>query len=135
MKKCVKCDISKPTTEFHKNKLKKDGLQVECKECCKVRDKNHYKKHGNSKHIENQKKQTIRNKEFVNRYKKIHGQCIDCGIKDWRVLQFDHLSDKKYNISDLVGTGMGLETIKIEIKKCKMRCANCHQIKTHHNGV
>jgi hypothetical protein len=135
MKKCTKCKNSKLTTEFHKNKRKKDGFQDECKECCKVRDQDHYKKHGNSKHIENQKKQIIRNKEFVKRYKKIHGQCIDCGIKDWRVLQFDHLSNKKYNISDLVGTGMGLETIKTEIKKCKMRCANCHQIKTHHSGV
>lgn len=119
MKKCTKCDKLKPITEYHKNKRKKDGFQDECKECCKIRDKNHYKKHGNAKHTENQKKQIIRNKEFVNRYKKLHGQCVDCGIKDWRVLQFDHISDKKYNISDLVGTGMGLGTIKTEIKSVK----------------
>jgi hypothetical protein len=135
MKKCTKCKNSKLITEFHKNKRKKDGFQDECKECCKVRDQGHYVKHGNAKHIENNKKQIARNKEFVTRYKKIHGKCVDCGIEDWRVLQFDHQSNKKHNISDLSGSGGGLKVIKDEIKKCKIRCANCHQIKTHHSGV
>ena len=60
------------------------------------------------KEIENNKKQIARNKEFVTRYKKIHGKCVDCGIEDWRVLQFDHQSNKKHNISDLSGSGGGL---------------------------
>jgi hypothetical protein len=134
MKKCTKCNSTKSYSDFHKNKNKKDGFQNECKECCKLRDKNHYKKYGNAKHVENQKKQALRNKEFINRYKKLYGVCVDCGIKDWRVFQFDHLSDKKHNISDLVGAGMGLKSIKTEIRKCEIRCANCHQIKTHYSG-
>jgi hypothetical protein len=135
MKKCTKCENSKPTIEFHKNKLKKDGLQDNCKECCKVRDQDHYIKHGNLKHVERNKKQQKINREFINRYKKIFCKCIDCGIKDWRVLQFDHLHNKKYNLADIGSSGVSLNLIKIEIRKCEIRCANCHQIKTHHSGI
>lgn len=32
-KRCYKCNIEKPISEFHKNKLAKDGLQSYCKSC------------------------------------------------------------------------------------------------------
>lgn len=32
-KKCTKCGISKPVSEFHKSNWKKDGLQSQCKIC------------------------------------------------------------------------------------------------------
>lgn len=38
MKKCTKCTGLFPTTEFHRNKSRKDGLQKWCKACCKKRD-------------------------------------------------------------------------------------------------
>ena len=132
MKTCISCKESKSLDMFHKNKSKKDGLQNECKECCKLRDKKYYDKYGSSKYVENSKKNYERNKEFVRRYKQIFCQCIDCGIKDWRVLQFDHMNSKKHNISDMIYSN-SINLIKQEIKKCVTRCANCHQIKTHHN--
>lgn len=131
MKTCISCKESKSLDMFHKNKSKKDGLQNECKECCKLRDKKYYDKYGSSKYVENSKKNYERNKKFVRRYKQIFGKCIDCGIKDWRVLQFDHINSKKYNISDMIYSN-SINLIKQEIKKCVLRCANCHQIKTHH---
>ena len=33
MKKCTKCGIEKPLSEFHKNKAYKDGLRNQCKSC------------------------------------------------------------------------------------------------------
>jgi len=45
------------------------------------------------------------------------------------VLTFDHQRDKKYQISDIL-TRYCLSTIKKEIDKCVVRCANCHLIKT-----
>jgi len=33
MKRCSKCGETKPLTEFHKNKRKKDGLRCHCKVC------------------------------------------------------------------------------------------------------
>ena len=70
-------------------------------------------------------------KEFVKRVKRIRG-CIDCGIKNPVILEFDHVrGDKTNNIADMVNQSYGLTTIKEEIRKCEVRCANCHRIKTH----
>ena len=33
MKKCTKCGIEKPLSDFYKNKTNKDGLQKRCKPC------------------------------------------------------------------------------------------------------
>ena len=35
-KHCTKCDTTKTVDEFHKNKLKKDGRQTQCKDCYKT---------------------------------------------------------------------------------------------------
>jgi hypothetical protein len=58
--------------------------------------------------------------------------CIDCGNDDIRVLEFDHREpgDKKASVSALAALGWSLETVKHEIGKCDVRCANCHRIRT-----
>ena len=57
--------------------------------------------------------------------------CVDCGIKNHIVLDFDHLRDKKYNISKMVRDGFPWKVIKKEIEKCEVVCANCHRIRTY----
>lgn len=56
--------------------------------------------------------------------------CSDCGTTDVRVLEFDHLGDKEYNISTMLGGGMNLDKVKAETAKCDVVCANCHKIRT-----
>jgi hypothetical protein len=34
MKQCSKCKETKPTTEFYKNRSRRDGLQGRCRDCC-----------------------------------------------------------------------------------------------------
>jgi len=41
-KVCPTCKVSKSLQEFSKNKLRKDGLQRECKVCCKANHDKHY---------------------------------------------------------------------------------------------
>ena len=55
--------------------------------------------------------------------------CVDCGERDPLVLDFDHLGEKHANVSQLV-RGHGLSTIRAEIERCVVRCANCHRIRT-----
>ena len=57
--------------------------------------------------------------------------CVDCGEKDFRTLDFDHLPQfkKEHNIAVLKNQGR-IGVIKKEISKCEIRCANCHRKKT-----
>ena len=70
------------------------------------------------------------NAEFVYNYLRSHG-CVDCGIADPIVLEFDHVRGKKRaNVSYLAGIPAALATVKAEIEKCDVRCANCHRRRT-----
>jgi Asp/Glu/hydantoin racemase len=57
--------------------------------------------------------------------------CVDCGITDVVVLEFDHKSNKEFNIGEAIKQGTSHKRILNEITKCEVRCANCHKRKTH----
>jgi len=57
--------------------------------------------------------------------------CMDCGETNPIVLDFDHLKDKKYNVSRMIHDGFSWAAIKKEIAKCEVVCANCHRIRTY----
>ncbi len=57
--------------------------------------------------------------------------CVDCGENNHIVLDFDHLRDKKYNVSRMIHDGFSWAAIKKEIAKCEVVCANCHRIRTY----
>lgn len=59
--------------------------------------------------------------------------CIDCGEKDPIVLEFDHREPKgKFKIvAKMLSGHYSWESVEREIKKCEIRCANCHRRKTY----
>ncbi len=57
--------------------------------------------------------------------------CKDCGENNHIVLDFDHLRDKKYNISRMIHDGFSWKAIMKEVEKCDVVCANCHRIRTY----
>jgi hypothetical protein len=57
--------------------------------------------------------------------------CVDCGEADIVVLDFDHVRGVKLmGIADLIAGVYPLTTLKAEVAKCDVRCANCHRRKT-----
>lgn len=71
-----------------------------------------------------------RNHEFILRYLKEH-PCVDCGEDDPVVLEFDHVKgEKEASVTFLGNQCRPIKTIKAEIAKCEVRCANCHRRKT-----
>jgi hypothetical protein len=54
--------------------------------------------------------------------------CVDCGVKNPIVLQFHH-RDNGCNIGKLVSSNRTWNTIRAEIAKCDVLCANCHIIR------
>jgi hypothetical protein len=131
MKKiCPSCKDEKEVKEFNLNVSRKDGLSRTCKTCSKTEQIKSYQKR-KSKYITNRKNYVFRNKTFIIKYLKIFGKCVDCGIKDIRVLEFDHINGNKVNsIAQLIQDAVSINTLKQEIKKCEIRCCNCHRIKT-----
>jgi hypothetical protein len=61
-------------------------------------------------------------------------KCVDCGVADRLVLEFDHIGRKRANVMDLAWDEYGIETIELEIANCEIRCANCHRRKTAARG-
>lgn len=70
-----------------------------------------------------------RNLQFVVDYLKQH-PCVDCGETDPIVLEFDHLRNKRKEVSRLINDCVSIEILVEEIEKCEVRCANCHRRKT-----
>lgn len=120
---CTKCKQEKPISEFNKNKYKKDGLQSECKECHNKLYKKYYY-NNKDKFRDRSKRNRKEIRDFLNNIKQ--KGCSICGETDIACLDFHHLSDKKYNISELVNSE-NLNKIKEELNKCIILCANCHR--------
>lgn len=134
MKICTTCKIEKSISEFNKNKARKDGYNNICRACSNERSKRYYEENKieHLKVIQKRKKRTIKdNQRYIIELLTFY-HCQDCGNKDVRVLEFDHVRGrKKDNVSKMVANGLSLETIKEEIDKCDIVCANCHRIRTY----
>lgn len=65
--------------------------------------------------------------EYLDAVKLARG-CTDCGYREHAIaLDFDHVRGKKLRNLSQCRT---MKTVKVEIEKCEVRCANCHRIKT-----
>ena len=132
MKRCYTCKTDKDKSEFNKNRGRKDGLNSICKECSRERSKRYYRE--NKEH--HKKVTTARKKIHIEKSRKYvysylcNNSCVDCGENDPIVLEFDHMRDKHKNLSRMVSDGNSIDSIKKEIEKCEVRCANCHRRKT-----
>jgi hypothetical protein len=136
MKLCFRCKLSKPYDLFPKNTASKDGLLNSCKECANEYHRNSYRKNKDQGNYYIRSKQWAEqrrdlNRQFLWEYKESH-PCVDCGEKDPRVLQFDHVrGDKKAGLSELAySKKVNIEKLCEEIKKCEVRCSNCHLKRT-----
>lgn len=106
-------------------------IRTDCKECQHLKQseayqnkreqyKNSTKKHRQKLRADNQK--LLWEFFFLN-------PCKRCGETNPVVLELDHLSDKKYNISDIIYCHTWESVLK-EISKCQVLCSNCHKKKT-----
>jgi hypothetical protein len=56
--------------------------------------------------------------------------CVDCGIQDAIVLEFDHVGLKRRAVTRLAWEGYSIETLRKEVGQCEIRCCNCHTRRT-----
>ena len=125
---CTSCHKNKKIEEFSLRNTINNKRQSWCKKCSNSNRMIYY---FNNLDKEKQwhKNRILRNKEFIKTYLMTH-PCVDCNFSNYLALQFDHIKEKKIeSIAVMVVNGLSLKTIKKEIEKCEVRCANCHQIK------
>lgn len=131
MKICSGCKENFSLDYFCKKSRNKDGLSHYCKMCRARSAKNYYDnneemrkklKERNDDHLK-------RNREFILEFLNSN-PCVDCGENRPICLDFDHQKDKRGSVSKLMNTRVSIESLKKEIAKCEVRCANCHRIKT-----
>jgi hypothetical protein len=133
MRKCCTCKEEKPLDHFYW-KIKKKGIkQTVCMTCDRAYKEIWYQKN-KEKHKANTKRNRHKNarkaRKFLLNYYQTH-PCTNCGFNDPRCLEFHHIKGKKkYLVGGMVTQGHGLTSIKKEIRKCQVLCANCHRIKT-----
>lgn len=136
MKLCGKCKNKKPESEFARKRIVNGvvKLQWQCKSCQSVYRTEHYKKN-RRKYIDKAnswgKIRREKYQDFIFDYFKTN-PCVDCGNSDPVVLEFDHLRDKEYTISDMFDKSWDI--FLNEIKKCEVVCSNCHKIRTASRG-
>ena len=133
---CRVCGETKPLVEFPYRSLRRQTRQWICLLCQREYTNEWYsrnRKRQIAKAKERSHRGTADLKDRVREY--LYGHpCVDCGESDPGVLDFDHLRDKKANVSTLVQSGVSWESLAHEIAKCEVRCANCHRRRTARTG-
>lgn len=126
----------KSLNEFYKDNHNSSDYKNWCKNCSRQQKKEKYRTLTSE-----EKKVMITSQARNNRARRIERRtkiltllcqkgCIDCGIHDPIVLDFDHVMGKTSGIARMVGNHAPWSRIEKEITKCEIRCSNCHRRKT-----
>jgi hypothetical protein len=135
MERCSRCKAEKPDEDFAWRRRGKGQRDTYCRPCRAEYKQEHYRAN-KQRYIDAAAK---RNKAllqerfiFLMAYFRDH-PCVDCGETDPLVLEFDHLRDKKFGISDGIRNRNWADVLD-EIAKCDVVCANCHRRRTVRRG-
>ena len=129
MKECRRCKEDKPFSEFQKYSRNSDGLQPYCRPCRKQSDREHYERNPR-RNYEPNKAAAHRNRLWFYEYMKPKKcEWEGCTVDDADMLVLDHLNpaEKRLEVSIMVQCSYGLESVKREVAKCRVLCANHHQ--------
>lgn len=145
-KVCTKCKIEKPANEYTIVKTKRGKynphLASRCK-LCKAKDQYKWRKPYDSKYALSWK---AKNPDKIKKYEQSAYQkrklrwenfmkqqkCSQCGIDDYRVLQWHHIDPKTKTMTIGAQARQGKwDVVMEEVKKCICLCANCHFILHH----
>jgi hypothetical protein len=132
VKTCTRCGETKPFDQFPPRRRGQPRLQSWCRACFAANNARYYREHEAAQKARLARNTAVRrgqNHLLAIAYLLQH-PCVDCGEADIVVLQFDHFADKEANVSALIGGAASWSRIEREIKKCEVRCANCHRLKT-----
>ena len=131
--RCSACGALLPSSDFSFSDEARQVLNSYCRKCHAEYRHAHYlanKPDYIRRAIAQVSARRVENRREILRYLASH-PCLDCGIDNVIVLEFDH-RDPRNKLGN-VGT-MTLSKrwarVRAEISKCDVRCVNCHRRKT-----
>lgn len=105
-----------------------------CKDCQRAYVKDHYRRNKqyyiDKARVATEKAQNIMRERLILHL--LSHPCVDCGEADPVVLEFDHVVGEKLSEVTTMcrANRSSWEAVEAEIKKCVIRCSNCHKRKT-----
>ncbi len=129
---CGGCATVQPIEQFALKNATTGRRQSRCRECHSGLRRDHYlsnKEKIAGQVAERKREVRLRNMQRIVAFLLEH-PCIDCGEDDPLVLQFDHVRGVKVkDVLSLVHLAKWA-VIEAEMRKCVVRCANCHTRRT-----
>lgn len=129
---CTRCVEALPAAAFPPKARGSSRLQSWCRACFARYNAARYAANRESEILRlrrNRVRARAASRQRLFEYLSEH-PCVDCGLADTEVLEFDHLRDKRVDVSVMVQRGSSWRAVLDEIAKCEVRCANCHRRKT-----
>ena len=131
LRKCYRCGELKGVDEFSWRRKARGQRDSFCRPCRSAYGKEHYvanrQRYIDQAQILTRRLRLERTRYLIEYF--VAHPCVDCGETDPIVLEFDHLRDKRFDISAALH-GRNWQTVLDEIEKCEVVCANCHRRRT-----
>jgi hypothetical protein len=137
-KVCPRCKEEKPSDSFCRDRNKKSGLTSHCKSCKNVSNTIWRSKNPDKIAFYNKKSKQgiyVKRKMFCLEYK--GNKCEDCGIianvNNRSIFDFHHTDPSMKDKGIAIGSRTrSIKSIKQELDKCILLCANCHRLRHQH---
>lgn len=129
---CKRCQRDVRRAEFAWRSVARGIRQPWCRSCHNAQKRKHYSLNRSrevARVSARRRRLLAENAPRLRRYLETH-PCADCGETDPVVLEFDHLRDKRADVTRMLWNGVRWAEIELEIAKCEIRCANCHRRRT-----
>ena len=106
-------------------------LDSMCRACRSAYGKRHYAAN-KQRYLQNaaalKRRNRLERTKYLIEYFKTH-PCVDCGEGDPVVLEFDHVGEKRFEVTALLAERRW-QSILDEMERCEVVCANCHRRRT-----
>jgi hypothetical protein len=130
---CYMCGETKPEAEFAFADMAKGARQRHCRECQAAYRRAHYLANRDDyirREVGRIRTYRLENRPLMLAYLRSH-PCVDCGESDPVKLEFDHRDPSlKTGYVSVLAAHKPWRLVLVEIAKCDVRCANCHQRRT-----
>jgi hypothetical protein len=129
---CSRCGLAKPITAFAWHTRRIGIRQRWCRDCHNAHKRAFYamNRAAETARVARRRAGLVAQNSARIRAFLESNPCVDCGENETIVLEFDHIADKKRDVTRMVNSGLLWATIEREIAKCQVRCVNCHRRRT-----